>query len=490
VDSNAAFAGISSVQKRLACLSLGWCLLAALMPSLAADTPAQVTATIHPSQVLVPNFEGWGTSLCWWAKVCGGYSNRDEYASLAFTSLKLNIVRYNIGGGENPGITNTLAFRAQIPGFEPQPGVWDWSADANQRWMLKRAVALGANRVVAFANSPPWWMTVSGSVTGSADGSGNNLKPDCEAAFAEYLATVIRQLTARDGVHFDLAAPLNEPSANWWKLGHWQEGCHVSADQQVRLINELRRALDAQKLSTGIDASEDNDERSAVNSLNAYGPAESNVTVIATHSYAANDPSGIRRLAARWHKPAWVSEYGDADASGLKMARRIHDDLTEARVSAWIYWQVVDSADGWGFLRNPLNGRGRTSYNINQKFYVMGQFSKFIRPGFQIIGVNDAHSLAAYHPASRTLVIVAVNDTEETLNVIYDLSAFATLPAQASGVRTTPTENWADIAPLAITNKTFSVPLIPKSVTTFTLSNAVVSLPENSEEGGSVGQGH
>jgi len=465
-------------------------MLAALAPSLAADAPKQFTATINPGHVLVDNFEGWGTSLCWWAKVCGGYSNRDEYASLAFTSLKLNIVRHNIGGGENPGITNTLAFRAQVPGFEPQPGVWDWSADANQRWMLRRAVALGANRVVAFANSPPWWMTVSGSVTGSADGSSNNLKTDCEVAFADYLATVISHLTALDGVHFDLATPLNEPSARWWKLGHWQEGCHVSADQQARLINDLRKALNAQNLSTGIDASEDNDEQSVIDSIRAYDSAQSNVTLIATHSYDANNPSGIRQLAVRLHKPAWVSEYGDGDASGLKMARRIHDDLTETRACAWIYWQMVDSAGGWGFLRNPLNSRGRTGYFINKKFYVMGQFSKFIRPGFQIIGVNDRNSLAAYSPTNQTLVIVAINDTEETTNVVYDLGAFSALPAQASCVRTTPEGNWADVAPLAVTNKKFSAALLPQSVTTFTLSNAVASLPGNSEEGGSVGQEH
>ncbi len=449
------------------------------MPSFAAGAQTQFQATINPGRVLVNNFEGWGTSLCWWAKVCGGYSNRDEYASLAFTSLELNIVRYNIGGGENPEIPNALAFRAQIPGFEPQPGVWDWSADANQRWMLGRAVALGANRVVAFANSPPWWMTVSGSVTGSADGSSNNLKADYEVAFADYLATVISNLTVLDGVHFDLATPLNEPSAKWWKLGHWQEGCHISADQQARLINDLRQALDAQNLSTGIDASEDNDEQSTLNSLNAYGLAESNVAMVATHSYDANNPSGIRRLAARWHKPAWISEYGDGDASGLKMARRIRDDLVETRACAWVYWQIVDSAGGWGFLRNPLNSRGRTGYFINKKFYVMGQFSKFIRPGFQIIGMNDRNSLAAYSSTNQTLVIVAVNDTDKTWDAIYDLGAFAALPSQVSGVRTSPSENWADIAPLMITNKTFSAAIVPQSVTTFTLSNAIVSLPAN-----------
>src|SRR5579863_7512664 len=82
-----------------------------------------------------PRFEGWGTSLGWWANVVGGYTNRDAYADLAFNGLKLNIVRYNIGGGENPGITNTLQPRARMQGFEATRGSWNWSADPNQRWI-------------------------------------------------------------------------------------------------------------------------------------------------------------------------------------------------------------------------------------------------------------------------------------------------------------------------------------------------------------------
>src|ERR1035437_8585960 len=79
----------------------------------AARAESQSVATVNPRSVVVTNFEGWGTSLCWWAKVVGGYTNRDDYMALAFSALKLNLVRYNIGGGENPGIANTLPFRAR-----------------------------------------------------------------------------------------------------------------------------------------------------------------------------------------------------------------------------------------------------------------------------------------------------------------------------------------------------------------------------------------
>ena len=132
--------------------------LALIVLPFGAAAQTNYTAPVDPNLVLVDNFEGWGTSLCWWANVVGGYANRSTYASMAFSQLKLNIVRYNIGGGENPGISNSMEFRAQMQGFQPSPGVWDWTADANQRWMLRQAFALGANRVEAFANSPPWWM--------------------------------------------------------------------------------------------------------------------------------------------------------------------------------------------------------------------------------------------------------------------------------------------------------------------------------------------
>lgn len=439
------------------------------------------TAAVDPQMVLVDNFEGWGTSLCWWANVVGGFANRYTYASLAFSQLRLNIVRYNIGGGENPGISNTMEFRAQMQGFEPNPGVWNWNVDTNQRWMLRQAVALGVNRVEAFGNSPPWWMTVSGSVTGSTNGTSNNLQTNYEGAFASYLATVVSNLTILDGVTFETVTPLNEPSASWWRSGGRQEGCHISSDQQARLVSDLRSQLDAQGQAAGVAASEDNDEQSAINSLNAYGAANmSNVFRVVSHTYGANNPGGLRNVAAMQRKPLWVSEYGDGDATGMTMARRIHDDLAVMWARAWVYWQVVDSGGGWGMLYNPLDGSGNTTFTINRKFYVMGQFSEFIRPGFRIFNVNDTNSIAAYDPTNGTLNIVAVNNSTNTLLVTYDLSAFAALPAQAARYRTSPTENLVTLTTLPVAGTQLTSTLLPQSVTTHVLSG-VTPAPSSSQ---------
>jgi O-glycosyl hydrolase len=442
---------------------------------------ADYTAVVNPAAVLATNFDGWGVSLCWWANVVGGYANRDDYTDLAFTQLKLNIVRYNIGGGENPALSGTiLNHRAIMQGFEPSYNTWNWNADANQRWVLRRAVALGANHVMAFANSPPWWMTVSGSATGAADGT-NNLQVAYENAFAVYLATVVSNLTVLDGVHFDLVAPMNEPTGAWWIYDNGkQEGCHMSHDQQSRLVNDLRAALKACAVSPAIDAPEDFSEQDSVNDLEAYDDgALASISQLTTHTYRADNPSGLQSKAASLGRSLWASEYCDSDGTGLKMARRIHDDITGMGLRAWAYWQVVENARGWGFLYNPLTnnsaGGFATNYTINEKFYVMGQFSKFIRPGCEIVGVNDTNTLAAYNSTNQTLVLVCVNNRGHRFKATYNLNAFAATPARAAVFQTTRREHLAALDPLPVVNHQFIAAIPARSVTTFVLTN--VTLP-------------
>ncbi len=70
----------------------------------AADLPS-VTVRPDPSYRQQP-FEGWGTSLVWFANATGDYPPqiREKLARLVFgdEGLALNIARYNIGGGNAP----------------------------------------------------------------------------------------------------------------------------------------------------------------------------------------------------------------------------------------------------------------------------------------------------------------------------------------------------------------------------------------------------
>jgi O-glycosyl hydrolase len=378
-------------------------------------------------------------------------------------------------------LTNTIIDdRAIMQGFEPARGVWNWKADANQRWMLQAAEARGANIVVAFANSPPWWMTVSGSVTGGVDGA-NNLKAGDEDLFAGYLATVVSNLTVRDGIHFNYVTPVNEPSGGWSYDSGKQEGCHISRAQQATVIDAMRAALNTALPSAGVDGPEDYSERDSYNDLVSFSPGtQASIALCTTHTYKADASSDLSAEAAALHKPLWVSEYGDRDATGLTMSQRIHDDIVDMGIQAWVYWQVVDSARGWGFLRNPLTTNSTdgfaAQYTVNKKFYVMGQFSEFIRPGCEIIRVNDANTLAAYAPSNSALTLVAVNTNASNFNVTYNLSAFGAAPwRQAVVLQTASGENLAPLAPLAIHSGKFTAAIPAESVTTFMLTTNAVT---------------
>jgi O-glycosyl hydrolase len=149
-------------------------------PALASGT----TAVVDPDHVYVQQFEGWGTALAWGANVVGGWSNakRSAIADLLFlpvSGLGLNIVRYHIGAGQDPN-WQALGCGEQRPGsplptYSTSPGVYDWSADANQRWFAQAAKDRGANKWLAYASAPPYWMTINGCTNGG-DGGGQNLK--------------------------------------------------------------------------------------------------------------------------------------------------------------------------------------------------------------------------------------------------------------------------------------------------------------------------
>jgi galactan endo-1,6-beta-galactosidase len=62
--------------------------------------------------------------------------------------------------------------------FSDDPGSssWNWSADANQRAMLLKAKARGANLLELFSDSPVWWMCYNHNPSGADDGADDNLQ--------------------------------------------------------------------------------------------------------------------------------------------------------------------------------------------------------------------------------------------------------------------------------------------------------------------------
>lgn len=474
------------------------------------------TAEIDPSRDFGV-WEGWGSSLAWWARAIGGTGNVDYYADLIYSTnsdhgypgLGLNIVRYNVGGGgidqaaENKG--PKLQWQMDIHGYwtnpdntDPNSASWNWSADSNQRTMMRKAHERGATVFEMFSDSPMWWMNSNHSTAGSASG-GNCLSPENYERFATYLAAVARYSADHWGIKFGSVEPFNEPSAMWWKYPERQEGCHFDRDTQEVIIGLLRKALDERHLNdVAIAASDENDvdvalstwqsfdsvSRQAVGKVNVHGYYRG------TESYRGPNRSALRSAVGGKH--LWQSEYGDGDGSGHTMANAIIQDIRGLRPNAWVYWQPVEpdvQAYGWGLINANYVDTADSSkpevttplVRVNRKFFVYGQFTRYLRPGAELISISDQNSIAAYDPALKKLVFITVTgDKQQTLS--YDLGKFTKIGSTIQQIVTTTAPgngvpDWKQhVETIAVTSgnrRTFSITLYPKSLYTFVIEGVL-----------------
>ena len=473
--------------------------LSLLVPSIPTSSAA-AASLVDPNVVYVNNFEGWGTSLAWGGNVVGGWSDpkRTAIADLLFSptgGLGLNIVRYHIGGGLNPN-WQAIGCGQQRPGsplplYEPGQDVWDWTVDANQRWLAQAAQARGANLFLAYASAPPYWMTINGCTNGG-DNGGSNLQSAYYDDFADHLTEVVKHFRDVWGITFNYLDPLNEPGATWWTKTCNQEGNHFSEAEQNDMVILVGQSLAAKGLSETTVAAPDNvspgDTNSAFNSYSSS--AKGYVSVITTHTYwtSATEAASLRTTAASNGKKLWMSEFSTGGGisftdpnhvqPAISLAARIVGDMNDLRPSAWLLWDGIESWDqnnaegsSWGAIwAYYLNGS--ETYTVAKQYYGYKNFTQFIRPGYRIISGGDAQSLAAYDPVGKQLVIVTYNDASTSRSATYDLSMFNAI-STATPYRTSSTQNLAQLASVSLTNNRLTVTLPAKSATTYVMTNAI-----------------
>ena len=429
-------------------------------------------------------FEGWGTSLCWWAVKAGAWSeaNRSKLIGAIAdpdTGLGYTIFRYNIGGGDQPGHDHLTKGDGggKVPGYKPtEKGDYDWTADPYQR-----AIALElAKRVKdpifeAFSNSPPWWMTKSGCVSGSSDGS-DNLKEDYFDDFADYLSEVALHFKTEWGLTFRTVEPFNEPSAGWWKSNGGQEGCGFK-NNQSKMIVELGKALQKKGLfpETSVSAADETSIKQAHDQLGNYtAEALSYLGQVNTHSYS--DGSYRKQLFNRafgLNKRLWQSETGPLSKSGdehiaLWMANVIIQDLRDMHAEAWVDWQIGDPAENWRSL--ALN-HSKQTFTPNARYYMHAAFSRYIRPGSRIIDSDNGNTLAALTP-DGALVLVVRNSGSSDVKYEFDLGEFVKIGTSAKVVRFELPGSLTKQSDIAVSGKALSMTAKANTITTMVIDDA------------------
>ncbi|MGV9940653.1 RICIN domain-containing protein [Streptomyces sp. NPDC003401] len=488
-----------------------------------AEAAASVTVTPDPSY-RQEKFEGWGTSLVWFANATGDYPAeiREKLAKLLFDDdgLALNIARYNIGGGNAPDVEDYLRAGGAVEGWwkapagttredtdwwsADDPADWNEDADATQRWWVER-IKNDVDHWETFSNSPPWFMTASGYVSGGFDAGAEQLRPESVDDFAAYLAGATKRLEKAEGIKVDTVDPFNEPNTSYWgtrlgadgrPVGGRQEGAHIGPAVQQQVLAALAPALKKAKVKAGISAMDETNPGLFATNWNSYSQASRDlVDRMNVHTYGTGQRTTVRDLAKAADKPLWMSEvegdWGDGQSftdmrPGLGLAQQIVNDLRELEPKAWVFWQPVEDLDNmrpggesakggnWGSIQLPFSCTSKDTLescpiHTNTKFDTARNFTHFIKPGDRLIKVDDTSTAAAVTADGKGASLVHVNSTAEARTVTVDLSKFRKIGKKAT---VTPVVTSADgklrpQAPVAVEGGRASFTVPAQSVTSF-----------------------
>ncbi len=402
-----------SISKRSAALALGGamslsCLTGALAMAFTGKTVADAAGNVVnvDASMQYQTFDGWGTSLAWWANECGdwtrghanGNTQRDYIMDLLFSEegLNWNIARYNVGGGENPTHSH-LSYDTNMPGFQPGRGeAYDWengdgtvkdwqdTVDYRQLWVLdafqkERAKIAEENGKESdaitefFSNSPPYWMTVNGCASGR--GKATNLADDYVNDYIDYFMTVYKYLVDQ-GFDIDLLQPFNESSTSAVGWGSAagntgsQEGCAISVDQKVTILTEINRRLEElaaenPKYDAGYNLGDEVDTGNAnaeLNRIEGKGDAGKavyqNADKLTYHIYGYDIPGAqqiYRRAKANGQKAemseiTWtVSDVYDPELMTTaldKYSKSIIDIVKYGCAESYVFWQGMENLTG------------------------------------------------------------------------------------------------------------------------------------------------
>jgi autotransporter-associated beta strand protein len=398
--------------------------------------------------------DNFGASDCWVAQAVGGWSStaqRNAIADLLFSTtsgIGLSCWRFNLGGGIDSTITDPLR---TVETFETAQNTYDWNRQAEERWFLEAAKARGVPQFLAFVNSPPARMTRNGHTYCPNDSGTTNLTSGYERQYAKYLVDILKHF--RDNpdpaqrIDFDYISPVNEPQWSW--TGNSQEGNRASNSDIKSWIQAIYAELNNQDVNTQIAALESGSipdmyggSRDFVDSF-AGDPAINAMMgkTLSYHSYWSDDPStqliqNRQALAAKMAEypdwKVWMTEYcilGDSGPgrdltmnTALNVARVIHYDLSEANASAWQWWLAMSPYDYKdGLIYVDLNNE---TFVASKTLWVLGNYSRFIRPGAERIdftgdnsNVNGLLASAYRDNTTQKITVVYVNMSAENVDV-------------------------------------------------------------------------
>ena len=295
------------------------------------------------------------------------------------------------------------------------------------------AQARGA-AIFATAWTPPASMKTNKSIK-CMDGLGSGaLSSSSYRAFATYLSNYIASLAKYDSVAVSAISPSNEPD----QCQPYDSAIWSAQNLHDFIRNDLGPTLAANGQTSTLIVMP---ETSIYSMLSTFASTCMNdpscsayVGVDAFHGY-----DNLASIANPYRKKFWQTEVSDGDGFGpslcggcwdpsiadaMMWANIIDHNIAVANESAWLWWWWYDRKDDNEGL---INGS-----TVSIRTYVMGNYAKFVRPGW--VRIDATHEpqtkvmVSAYkNPHSGDFAIIATNQNKHAIRQEFTLSGFAAM---------------------------------------------------------------
>lgn len=452
------------------------------------------------------SIDGFGASSDYFVRDFAAFpkNKRKQVLDALFDTTRgagLSIVRSRIWDGSCDGPSARCRIKPTPLTHNPAPGVWEFDCPPVQRdgrcvpgqpkdqwqiWFAREAKRRAKDVSFIFSVwSPPGWM----KDTGRPEEGGRLLKR-FYPAYADYLSRNVREYASRYDIKADVLSVQNEPGL----AGPAATTLWTPEELREFVKDHLGPRFVADRVTSRIMVAEDQywGEMSA-KAILADPDAARYVGVFGGHNYnnSTTPFGGVARridLGAAAGRPVWMTEvsrhgqgvpFDPSIDDALGWAKSIHEFMTVADASAWLYWRFQrpggSESPGWPaggkemlISMVPETGRVETA----KRLWAMGNYSRFIRPGFVRVAATAEPApgvhLSAYRQgrsrgrAASSFAVVVVNENENDV-------AIELVGARATAAhRTSATENLVQIQAPRGTRSRSSLYLAPRSITTFT----------------------
>ncbi len=358
--------------------------------------------------------------------------------------------------------------------------------DSGEVAVMKQAAALGVTQIWCTEWTPPTAYKTNGAIdctTCNANAEGectctNNTFNNNNAGYAGYLANYVQYANSQlssAGVKIMAVSPQNEPD---WNPSY--ESAIWTAAQFDAFVPALYSALQTASPTTKIMIPEsfaDNASLAMTTMDDAVAAPE--VGIIGNHLYGLGGGQPYTITSAGFTKytnqESWETEMSDVSGaandltmkSGFQEAGWIQQCIVKANMNAFHHWWLQNTSDA------DNEGLIGTDGASTKKLWVLGNWSRFIRPGYYRMGATLSPStgvtVSAFKSdsttAPATFVIVASNNNNATSSTTFTLTGLNT--TSVTPWLTDSGDNLTKLAVIPVSGNSFTYSMPVSSVVSF-----------------------